>query len=112
MAIPRKALVLKRPAAGTRVDGHWVEGTRTSSNIRASVQPLRPEEMSLLPEGRRNSEAFRLYTATRLQAAKESTGVNADYVVIDGADYEVMSCVRWQNKVIPHYKAICAKVIL
>ena len=106
----RKALVVKRHAAGTWNKGRYTEGAQSDINITASVQPATPEEMNLLPEGRSISETFRLYTSTKLLPANSSAGINADIVIIDGENYEVLSCATWQNDVINHYKAIVSKV--
>ncbi len=111
MAIPRKLLTVKRPTAATGYTGGVAQTeSRTSFNIRASVQPLTPEEMQLLPEGRRQTEGYRLYTDTRLIAANSKTGVNADLVEYEGADYEVFAVDRWKNGILPHYKVLVAKV--
>lgn len=109
--LPRKTLtVRRRDAATTYVDGIAQAGSTSNVSISASVQPLKPNEMELLPEGRRDSEAFRLYTETQLFPANDSTNKNADIVEYNGKDYEVLSCAEWQNKVIPHYKAVMVKV--
>ena len=107
--IPRKTLTVTRYGLGSDVKGHYVEGTPSTFNITASVQPLRPNEMLLLPEGRRESEAFRLYTDTQLlPARKDST--NAEKVAIGSVDYEVLSCAIWDNNIIPHFKAIVVRL--
>ncbi len=111
MALPRKLLTAKRPTgATTYVKGDAQDETRAEFPFRASVQPLTPEEMELLPEGRRDSEAYRLYTETRLQPANEATGVNADLVEYESVDYEVLSVDRWKNDILPHYKAVMVKL--
>ena len=108
--IPRKALTVERSIGGTMSYGRYTEGTPTTLAITASVQPLRPDEMQLLPEGRRPEESFRLYTDTRLLTANRGTNKNADIVTIDGTRYEVLSCATWQNDIINHYKAIVSKI--
>ncbi len=107
----REPLTVKRKDDATVfTKGKAQNGATSDVDITASVQPLRPDEMGLLPEGRRDSEAFRLYTATELLPADEATGKNADMVVYNGKDYEVLSCARWQNRVVPHFKAVMVKV--
>lgn len=108
--IPRKTLTVTRHAAGSRDHGRYVEGTTSTFNITASVQPLQAREMDMLPENRRDSESFRLYTDTLLLVADRRTGVNADKVAISGSDYEVVSCATWQNDIINHYKAVVVKL--
>jgi hypothetical protein len=106
----RKALTGTRYSAGSNVDGHWVEGGATALNFTASVQPIRPEEMSLVPENRRDTARFALFTDTRLLTADDEGATNADRVTIDGIQYEVFACDIWQNDVIPHYRVLVATV--
>lgn len=106
----RRALSGTRFAAGTRTNGHWVEGSTSTLSFQASVQPLGSEEMSLVPEGRRDTARFALFTDFRLRTADDEGGTNADRVTIDGEEYEVFAVDIWQNDVIPHYRALVATV--
>lgn len=109
--LPRETLTVKRVSAATTYTKGIAQAEGTANiTIKASVQPLRANEMELLPEGRRDSEAFRLYTDTELLPADEVTKKNADVVVYNGKDYEVLSCARWQNRVVPHFKGVMVKV--
>ncbi|MCK4521419.1 MAG: hypothetical protein KAU20_02510 [Nanoarchaeota archaeon] len=113
--IPRQTLTVKRVAAGSYVLGIYQEGAESEFTIRASVQPLKANEMELLPDERRQSEAYRLYTDTPLQTAKEGKKgspetVNADKVIIYGDTFEVYSVGTWQNQIINHYKIIVFKI--
>lgn len=105
-AIFRKPLVVTRVAAGGYVGGVWQEGAPVSIDIRASVQPTSPEDMELLPEGRRGRLAYTLFSDTELRTADSNTGTNADRVTIDGAVYEVSAVAPWQNSILPHYRAV------
>lgn len=102
----RKAVTIKRKQGGGYVDGKWVEGSDTDVVIKASIQPLTPEEMQELPEGRRSDEAFKMYTKTKLFTI---TDQNPEYVWINGFRFEVISVGKYQSKVISHYKVIVAK---
>ena len=110
MSFRRPLTVTRKSAVDTYVKGVLQVAAASTVSITASVQPLKPNEMELLPEGRRESEAFRLYTSTKLFPAEDSTKKNADIVSIDGKNFEVLSCATWQNNVIPHYKAIVVKL--
>lgn len=83
--------------------------TETTFQIRCSFQPLEPDEMKIVPEGRRDEESFKLYTNTELLTA-ESNGNNPDIVEHDGQDFEVISCGDYHNKLIEHYKVICVRM--
>ncbi len=106
----RKNLTVRRPAAGSYVNGRWVEaGQPTELTVKASVQPASTEELETLPEARRTQGVYKLYSSTRFQSVQENAN-NPDIVVIDNDDYEVMSCQPWQNNLINHYKALAARV--
>ncbi len=97
----RRPLVVKRKTTGSYVDGEWIEGTTTTIDITASVQPLKPEEVQFLDEGRRNSSSYFLFTDTKLNLV---TSANPDLVTINGVDHEIQKEESWQNNVINHYK--------
>lgn len=104
--IPRKTLTLSRPAAGSYVNGVWVEGAVTQSFFEASVQPLAGKEIELLPEERRNTESYKLFTDTELLTVNTSSRRNADIITIDGRNFEVYSVKSWQNTIINHYEVV------
>ena len=106
----RKPLTLKRFVAGAYVNGRWIEGASTPSTIQASVQPPTPDDMLLLPEGRRRQAEFLLFTDTKLLTADSNTGINADEITINGEQYEVIGIWEWQNNVINHFKVIVGRV--
>lgn len=101
------SLVVTRPTAGTFVAGLYVAGAPTTFNITASVQPLRAREMEMLPEGRRSSAAFRVYTDVLLRTVNQE---NPDRVTLFGEVYEVLSVEPWQNQILNHYKAVLVKL--
>jgi hypothetical protein len=103
----RKSFTVKTKAAGTVVDGFFVEGSVTTSTIQASLQPLKPEDIQQLPEGRRNSKLFFLITSSKLNLI---TSANPSIVTVDTEDYEVDKEEIWQNNVINHYKYLIIKI--
>ena len=106
----RSTFTLKRKsAADTYVNGKLVAGATTTTTIEASVQPLKGQEMLLLPEARRTSQAVNIYTDTQLRLANTAAGYNADIVSAFGSDFEIISCEPWQSNVINHYKAVGIK---
>lgn len=109
--IPRKTLSVKRFAAGSyNTDGDWVEGADSDFNISASVQPLTGREMEMLPEARRDSQSYKLYSDTQLLTADTSQTKNADIVTIDNEKFEVFSDEPWQNNIINHHKITVIKI--
>lgn len=98
---------LYRKAAGTYVNGLWVEGGETLIVITASIQPTTGEEMLSLPEGRRNRKTYSLFTSTKINLI--STGTNPDQVEIFGERFEVVRVEPWQNNppvfgIVNHFK--------
>jgi hypothetical protein len=96
----------KRLAAGTYVDGKWIEGAEIIGTIVASIQPLTPQETQTLPEGERSSEFIRIYTATKINKVNEAAMTKGDKITYNGRDYEVKKVEDWTAYRIPHYKAI------
>lgn len=83
--------------------------------IQASVQPMRGKDLLSLPEGRRASASFRLYTDFRLRTVDDKAQQNPDRVTfrIPAHDltaplrtYEVIHVDDWQNGIVSHYKAV------
>lgn len=106
----RKPVVIKRRSAGAYVNGFFQPGDETTITIQASVQPAGSREVQLLPEGRRDAGAFSLFTDAALQVAQEGTGKNNDIALLEGAEYEIMAEMPWQNNLIPHRAYIAARV--
>jgi len=92
---------------GEYVDGIWVEGTLTPFTFITSVQPLKGSELQMLPEGRRDSTSYTLFTDTKLRKLKEE---NPDIVIIDDEQLEVFKRENWQNGIINHYECIVVKL--
>lgn len=106
----RQTINARRLNAGTLVRGRWVpNGTPTTFTITASVQPLKPNEVESLPEGRRNSKVFRIYTCADLQDMQVTE--SPDQVQLFGEWYEVTAKAPWQNSVINHFKYIVTKLL-
>lgn len=103
----RKKYSVKRLNPGSYINGFWQEGSETIMTIQASIQPIRGEELQMLPEGRRSSHSVRVYTDTALETVDNE---NPDRIVIDDAEYEILSVESWQSGVINHYKCIAVKV--
>jgi hypothetical protein len=104
-------LTVKRRASGDYdASGFFkVSGSDTEFTITASVQPMTGSEMLLLPENRRELETKKIYTSTELYGIEKGNGVNADIVIIDGDEFEVVRIYPYKNNVINHYKIFVAK---
>ncbi len=100
----RSPLAVTRFTPGSYINGDWQEGTRAEIAIQASAQPLNPKEMESLPEGRRDSQAVKIYPDTELFTVRDDT--NPDLVEYRGEVYEVISVAPHQSGVIDHFKAV------
>lgn len=111
----RSPITLKSATPGTTVNGIWVPGAYTSSTITSSIQPLKGKEMECLPEGRRLSEAFKMYTSSVLRTVGVSgSNLNCDRVVFNGEEFDVWELMPWQNNlnfaIVNHYKYLILRV--
>lgn len=96
--------------AGSYVNGLWVRGTRGSQSVLASVQPITRQEMESLPEGRRLSDHFKIYSDTQLKVTDDGgDNIQPDLLVFDGNAYELVTRLAYQSNVISHYKYIAVK---
>ncbi len=80
-------------------------GANTIFEVSASVHPASGNDLQSLPESRRQSSGYKLFTNTKLQTAKSGIR-NADQVELYGDRYEVVRVEPWQNNVISHYKVL------
>lgn len=106
----RQATTLYRQDGGY-VDGVWVESAETEIAITASIQPAPAKDLQNLPEGRRNGAVFAVYTDIEIKISEQGASpTKADQLVIDDVRYEAVSTERWQNAVIPHWRALFARI--
>ena len=104
----RHSVFVTSYATGTLVDGIYTEGTPTISSVMVSVQPANARDLQCLPEGRRTSKTYRLYSDISLNALQ--TTQNPDRVTLTDGVYEVVTKDPWKNGVIEHYKYLVVKV--
>lgn len=97
-----KTVTGTRKTGGAYVEGDWVPSPPVPLVLRTSVQPSPKKDLELLPEGRRESAAYSLFSKTEIQ--------NGDIVVLFGENYEVLAVEIWQNGILPHYKGVAAKM--
>jgi hypothetical protein len=106
----RRSLTVIRQQPGQYVNGVWQPGSEETLTIRASVQPTSPDDIERLPEGRRERQAFTLYSSQALRIIDESEETNADIVEIDGQRYEATARQPWQNNLINHHRTIVTRI--
>lgn len=91
-----------RPMQGEYVDGIWVEYPGMTFSLSTSVQPTRPSDVLLLPEGRRVEASYTLYSKQKV--------LEKDQVVIKGSRYEILHVGPWKNGLINHFKSVAVKM--
>lgn len=107
----RSPVTLRRFQSGGYVDGRWTDGAYIDTQITSSIQPMKGEEMQELPEGRRDSEGYKLFTSTLINTV---TTVNPDQVLFFGKTFEVVQVFPWQNAsamgLVNHYKYVVLRL--
>lgn len=111
----RSPITLRRPSPGSYVNGRWVEGATTDSTITASIQPLTGEDMQSLPEARRESEAYNMFTSTQVRTVQEAgSNQNSDRILFGGKEFEVHQVHTWQNNanftIVNHYRYFILRI--
>lgn len=108
--IEDETITIERSGGGQWVDGRYVKNAATQLTIEGSVQPLRGNEVKILPEHRRTEESLKIYTASKLRTTDEANNLPCDVVFYDGKRFEVHNVFNYSiSKDIPHYKAILIK---
>lgn len=99
MKLDTEAITVTRAAAGSYVSGRFVAGESTVyPDAAGNIQPMGGRELQQLPEGDREREPAKIYTAFALE--------NKDIVTrASGKQYEVQAVEDWTKFKQPHYKA-------
>lgn len=96
---------------GSYVDGEWVAATPVEVVREVNIQPLKDEELMLLPEAERAREWYKLYCAEDLIAAKPGVnGTAADEFIYKGDRYKVMKVKEYSMSILNHFRAMAARM--
>ena len=109
--IGAETITLKRTTGPSTVgsDGRAQIPARTSTPIRAAVQPARGRDLQYLTEGLRQSVEVVVYTPAELRTADPLTRLDADHLQIDGETFEVVHIERHRSGIM-HTKAFVRRV--
>ncbi len=99
-----------RPGIGSYIDGKWADGIPTPVSIKAVVQNAQPNDLILLPEGTRSTEAVKLHTTTKINTVSEVGETNADTFTYDGDTYKIYDVFK--RKIGNYYKGIAIRIKL
>ena len=96
--VPQKFMrpvTLRRYSSGSYVDGVWLDGVSTDTTVMASVQPLAPNDLRLLPEGDRGKRAWKIFSNFLLSMGDDN-GIKSDEMIIDGISFRISSPEDYQ----------------
>ncbi len=90
-----KSVILNRFKEGSYVNGDWIDGGSTSSQIRASVQPVPSSQYRLLPEGDSPAKFRQIYTNIELQMPSEK--IKPDEITDGSKRYRLTDFDNWSG---------------
>jgi hypothetical protein len=103
-----ESLTIIRKGVGSYVDGEWINGGDSNVDIKAVIQNANPDDLELLPEGTRTSEAVKLHTVSKVNTVSESSETDADQFVYEGATYRIYDV--YARKIGNYYKAVAIRI--
>ena len=111
IGIPTNPITVERHNGGDWIEGEYVKDAPDELIIEASVQPLKPNEVKILPEHLRSSESLKIYTEAKLIIADEKNQIPGDIIVHDGKRFIIHSVSNWSiGTDIPHFKCVAVKI--
>ena len=110
-------ITVYRKAQDSYVNGVWVDGSETSFDVKAKVQPLKDTELMILPESERNRSWLKLHiqedpslTHSALRCSQPGTnGWGPDEFVWQGYRYEVMKDRNFDDSILDHTRVMAAR---
>ena len=104
-------VTVMRHGTGTWTGGRYVEAVAVPVTISANVQPMpRGIDTKLKPEGDTTKVAFMVFTNDLIRQKREgNTGYDADVVLWQGEELEVMEVAYYNMGVLDHYEAYCVR---
>ena len=109
----RRPLTIIRKSGKPVLDqatGKFIDQDEHHFKVNASVQPMKPNEMQALPEGRRGSRAVKVYSDVELYEADQKSGLQSDKFYWLGILFEVVASDAYQADVLSHYRAYATEV--
>lgn len=96
---------------GKYVKGRYREGDAKTRKLNASVQPLSPREVLLLPEGRREKWAVKVFTDEPLFVNDTLAKTTASVITYKCKKFEVHQVSDWSCRTdLPHYESVAILV--
>lgn len=110
-------ITVYRKEQGMFVGGIWQDGSISTFEVKAKVQPLKDTELMLLPESERNRSWLKLHiqedpllTHSALRCAQQGQdGWGADEIDWQGYRYEVMKDRNFDDSILDHTRVMAAR---
>lgn len=103
------AYAVTRTVAGTYSNGVYTDGSQSTVNIVASIQPMSGDDLKSLAEGQHTEDTRVCFTETELKT--RAAGFEPDRVPVDGKTFEVIRVEKWTaDKWGTHYRCYLSKV--
>lgn len=114
--IPPITVSRHREVPGTFVDGEYIGGVVTDTDVESVIHPYTNRtklSANMLREIdlQRNTDWIVLYSALdTYRQGNEATGVKGDTVTFDGSEWEIKAVDQWRAGVLDHQKALASRV--
>ena len=99
-----------RKDVGSYVDGEWVDADEAEPVvIQAVIQNANPDDLILLPEGTRTTEAVKIHTTSKVNTVSEAGETDADQFDYNGSRYRIYDV--FGRKIGNYYKAVAIRIV-
>lgn len=103
-----ESLTIIRKGQGDYVNGNWVNGVDSNINIKAVIQNANPDDLILLPEGTRTTEAVKIHTTSLVKTVSEVGETDADQFNYNGYKYRIYDV--FDRQIGNYFKAIAIRI--
>ncbi len=108
-----KVFTVERRAAGSwnTVTGVFDKGALSTLTPTLVIQPMKPNEVLLLPEHRRQMESVKVYSVTELLTTDEKAQTTTDVLIYRGLRWEILQIGHWNEApFLKHFKYAAVKI--
>ena len=106
----QEPLDIIRKGVGSYIDGKWVNGVDSIVPTKSVIQNANPDDLVLLPEGTRTTEAVKIHTTTKVNTVSEVGETDADQFLYNGFRYRIYDV--FDRQIGNYYKAVAIRIKL
>ena len=92
------------------VNGHIQQGQYTELQVLASVQPMRGQELVMLPEADRLKSNYKVYSTQELKTINPVAKTGSDVITYQDTAFEIVAVERWVLDDYVYYKSIARRI--